>query len=628
MYGTGTSYAGRKQHAAGGTSWDGDWRDYNIQIEAGASEAAGGWLCLRFAVNTDVWARVNSIEASFNAILEYGPATIKIRVYDFDPTVYAGIPTGEKWSTTTTVSNHYLSFTASNLNISASYIYVFITFATSSTAYYPPRLQIININGNTTFVVTGTEQPLQLTVAYGSVKTGETQGIGISNRAGRALTVLLKYGNILLWSGNISSSYTWNNITFSCDKTWFDTAGVTTLQSITLTASVQDHSGTVSFTLVAGDDMKPTVDSVATTCVQPAPASTHYPSTYLAGISKVKIEAAVTKNTNAAINTVIAAISTGESVTLTYNSTTEKYEGTSAYPVADNFTVTVTATDVRQMSGSKISSSVTVTQYVKPAINIDLAGTIRCDDQGQETSGGAYYRAKATATVYTGLSGNQIVSFTVKEENAATATAITSGTQSGIIQTGVAPANRMTIVFTVTDYVGYSSEKTYIFDGSRVWMMWETPASGNGLNIGIGKRPEIILNGISTVDVDVNNGTNAAVLGYLLEGINAGAFPMTADADLTGASFSKDFLNVDASARIRAENAAEWFTKPSSDSAWSGFPATMSGTEWRGLRVVFIIGSSSAMVMVLEAYPTPGRLWFRYKASSTWTSWYQLTPTT
>jgi len=628
------SYDDYKYWTHKGPNGTGDWRDGGLSggdvtlYKAEDTEATGSKYCIRLTVNKDIVARLTGFSFQIT-VSDWNSknATAKYRVYTTDPTVYTTTIPSNTISTGTfqvTGSDVKKTFTVSGINVSTEYIYILFTNA-AYVSYGRVEIDSFSITN-----VTCTENPISMTVTMAQCTTGSsTQRIKFSNRAGRTLTIQQKYGNTLLYETTISATYEPSDGHYLyTGKEFFDTAGVTTQQSMTITVSVVGHSGTTSFTLIAGDDMKPTIGAITTSCVQPAPASANYPNTYLTGISKVKIEAAVTKNTNAAIRTVSAAIGTSETISLTYNSTTQKYEGTSTLPVAENFTVTVTATDVRSMSGTKNSSTVTVVQYVRPVINIDQAGTIRCNSQGQKDSGGAYYRAKATATYYSSLSGNKIVSFTVREENTATATAITSGTQSGIIQTNVASTARMTIVFTVTDYVGYSAEKTFIFDGSRVWIMWETPSDGNGLNLGIGKRPERILSGISTVDVDVNNGTNAAVLGFLLEGLNAGAFPMTADADLTGASFNKNFLNVDTSARIRKENAAEWFTKPSSDSAWSGFPTAMSGSEWRGLRMVFIIGSSSVMVMVLEAYPTPGRMWFRYKASSSWTSWYKLTPTT
>lgn len=622
-------YKGAKKIDRGGTSWSSGWSEAFQTIEAGTSEANGGKVCMKVEANTDVWATVSKLTMSIADNVTYGPLTVKCRLYDFDPTPYVGIPSGQLWTTTVTCNNGNgtVEIDSGTINVSTGVLYLLFTITTTSSAYSPPEISFRDV---TSLTITGTEQPIDLAVGKEAAVTGQYQTITARNQADRTLTFQVKYGSTVLTSGTVEPNAYGNpsSFGFTCDKAWFDTLGITTQKTITLTVSVVGHTGTTSFTLRAGADMMPEVTEVTVSCVQPSPASAHYPNTFLAGISKIKVAAGVVKKSNAGIYTVIGTLSSGESITLAYNSTTQKYEGTSQQPIAGSGSVSVVATDTRLMDSSAKSTQYTAENYTPPVINVIQSGTIRCDSQGQVTNGGNCYRAQAAAT-YSSLANNRIVSFTVKEKNTASATSITSGAQSGIIQTNVASTARMTIVFSVTDYVGYSASKTYIFDGSRVWMMWETPASGNGLNIGVGKRPEKILDGISTIDLDVNEGADASALGYLLEGMNAGAFQMPLDGTDMGASFSRNFKNTDWTARIKKVNATVWFWKRSNqDSLWSNFPSEVANRDWIGLRMVFPKGGGYGLVMVLEAHPVPGRLWFMYKGSGGWTSWYKLTPTT
>ena len=99
-----------------------------------------------------------------------------------------------------------------------------------------------------------------------------------------------------------------------------------------------------------------------------------------------------------------------------------------------------------------------------------------------------------------------------------------------------------------------------------------------------------------------------------------------ANADITGASFSKNFLLIGASAKV-AQHQLTYFAKPVVDTDWSGMPSALSGQLWIGYRIVFWRSSNHIFVKIQEFHPVPGRVWSNFYNSGTWTGWKSITPT-
>lgn len=515
--------------------------------------------------------------------------------------------------------NQYFYF--SDLNItSGGYLYFWFTDLNNS-SYADDLYSYATGNGYTgTPGCSGTFAKAQrtLSISPASVTTGSAVTVSIGN-ADASETIRFYYGNTLLHSQAISNGYA----SITCPKSWFTTAGVSTLSAMTVSVTVDsDSSLSGSFTLTAGDNMKPTVGAPSFTIVQPSPASTYYPNTYIANISKAKISVTVTAGSNAAIRTVVATYN-NRSLTLTYNSSTGKYEGTMAAPITADTTFTVTATDARGFTGSNSGSITGVVAYSPPAINIDTSMTFRCNSSGVQESGGAYWRAKAEATIYAsgGMSDNSILAFTAGIKNG-TAYSISSNVQSSVYGGALDSRTNYTLVITLQDKLN-TVTKEYVL--SSITRNVVVTRDSSGTHVGVGMTPQRTSGG-STIELPLSGK-------FLMGDIPAQAFVLPYDDTLTGSSFGKDFLNVDQTNRQASVNAGAFFYRPvASLSEWSNAPATNDSYNWRGYRFVLWYSSSFQMVVVFEFYPYPGRIWSNfYNGSYGWTGWrytQALTPST
>ena len=406
-------------------------------------------------------------------------------------------------------------------------------------------------------------------------------------------------------------------------KSWFTTAGLTTAANFSVSVRIDEDSSLYqSFTVIAGSDMAPSVTAVTLEIVQSGNAATYFPSTYLANISKCKISATVATGSNAAIRTVKATYSGGPSagVTLTYNSSTGKYEGTTPAPTT-SVSFTVTATDARGLTGYRASSQVTVVQYNKPTINISSAYTYRCDSSGTQESGGAYWRAMATASYYTSLSGNSLLQFKVTI-NTGTSVNLTSGVQTAVQGGSLNRTANYTLTFTIQDKVSDPITKTFVLES--VTRNVVIKRNSTGTSVGVGTTPT----------KTAGSGIELPLTGdFLLGGLQALSLIKPHTDALDGSTFGKDFLNINQNQRIAEENAGAFFYRPvASLSEWSNAPATNDTYNWRGYRFVLWYNASFQMVIVFEFYPYPGRIWSNfYNGSLGWTGWrytQALTPST
>lgn len=421
-------------------------------------------------------------------------ATLRCYLYTSDPTVGDPIspPSGyaayADYSVTVPYYGLYQTFSFSGLNItSGSKLYFwFVDYNSSSTAddmYH-------QATGNAytaapTCSGTFADLPMSLTVTPESVSTGNKVTINVTNGSGKNLTATLKYGNRTL----ATQSFTTGSCQITCPKSWFDTAGVTMLKSMTIAVTVTGGMAG-NFTLTAGSDMNPIVGTPTVSIVQAASAS-DFPNTYLANISSAKVTASVDLPTDAIIGSVVLSFPGGTSVNMTYNSSTGKYEGTTAAPITGDTTFTVTATDMRGMTGSNTASISGVVPYSLPSAVIDEAYTYRCDVSGAKLSGGTYYRVKATASYYTALNGNSLQKFTVKIKGTSTETALSSGVQSAPISGMTNAKQSYTVVVTVQDRISGEITRELKLDGMLRDFVMKRSANGlEGPFIGIGMTPE------------------------------------------------------------------------------------------------------------------------------------------
>ena len=336
-------------------------------------------------------------------------------------------------------------------------------------------------------------QQLSFTIGEDSVYTGSSISFAIANASGLALTMTLKYGNTTLQTVNIAAaSGNPRSYSLTANKAWFDTAGVTQLTSMTVTVGLTDGTRTAStrsFTLRAGSDMNPSLGSPEASLVQTGRAATYFPSTWIAGYSKAKVAVSVTLPTNATVSSVKLSYPSGSTVTMSYNSSTGKYEGTTAAALTANTTLTVTVTDIRGLSASSTVTVSNVTPYSNPYIS--LQSLFRCDAGGVAADGGAYYSIKLIANYYTNLSGNDITLLTAKIKNG-TANSISSNVTS-ILSGLTNPDSAYTIVVSIQDKVSGVITREFPLAGAH--HDFQLLYSGGYTHLGIGMAPASTLNG-------------------------------------------------------------------------------------------------------------------------------------
>lgn len=470
--------------------------------------------------------------------------------------------------------------------------------------------------------VTVSTAPSSFTVSPSAITTGNAVNLSIDVSSSTSTTVTFKYGSTTL----ATHTFTGSSSTFTCPKTWFDTAGVTMLTSMTVTAEAVCGGTTLtaSFTLNAGSDMKPVMGTLTTSIVQKASAQTLYPNTYITGISKCKVAVDVTAPTNATISTVVLSFPAGTSVTATYNSSTGKYEATTAAPITGNTLFTMTATDIRGLSSQATVMLSGVVSYTLPSVTTDSAYTYRCDSSGTQTAGGDYYRVKATAVYDSTLTGNYLVKLTVKIKGESTETALASGVQSSPISGMTSPKLAYTIVVTVEDTI--SGEITREVTLRGVFRDIVIARNGDHVNAAIGGNPVV-----SSVNNTLNVQGELYVFGKPY-GCDARANLYSVYSD--GESFNKDFLNVSSSNPGAAENSTVMFSRSNIyASQWSNTPGPIdsAGKDFAGVRKVFWLSTGTYGVMLYEFKPEPGRIWINFYGwfnnSYSWSGWRCLTPT-
>lgn len=551
--------------------------------------------------------------------------TLTCYLYNYDPTGSSSPPSNYIGVSSVSVNfgtyGLYQSFSFSGLDVSSgTRLYFWFSDTVSGASDYQYSYNTGNgVLGDPYASGTFTAAALSLSLSSSNVTTGSNQIATIGNGSGRSCTVRVYYGSTLLYAAATSTG----SLTIPVTKSWFTTAGLTAVQSFSVSMRVDEDSSLYeTFTVTAGSDMNPSVSAVTLEIVQSGNAATYFPSTYLANISKCKISATVAAGSNAAISSVKATYSGGPTngVTLTYNSSTGKYEGTTP-ALTTSVSFTVTATDQRGLTGSRTSSSVSVVQYSKPAININSTYTYRCNSSGTQESGGAYWKSYASATYYSSLSGNSLLQFKVQIQGQ-TAIDQPNGQQTTVQGGSLNRTTNYTLVFTVQDKVSDPITKTFILESITRNVVIKR--NNSGTTVGVGTTP---------TKADGSSIELPLAGEFLIGGMQALSFYDPYSTALDGTSFSKDFLNVDQVNRHAIQNAATFFYRPmASLSSWSNGPTQNDGYNWRGYRLVLWYSATFQMVIVFEFYPYPGRIWSNfYNGSNGWTGWrytQALTPST
>lgn len=549
------------------------------------------------------------------------PYNLKCYLYTSDPTSYtptypigptSGYISSAEYAVNNPPYNAYFTFTFNNLNLSANtkLYFEFISdggpFEWDCASYR---------NSDVVSAINASFESYTLSASPASVATGSNVSIAIGNGSGSSITARIKYGSTQLWSGTTTTG----TISVAVNKSWFTTAGVTTAKSMALTVTIdQNPTLSASFTVTAGTNMNPTVGALSFTPVNSGRAATNFPNSYIAGYSKVKVAAAVTAGSNAAISSVVLSFPGSSNVTMTYNSSSGKYEGTTAAVINGDTTFTVTARDARTMSGSKQGTLSGVAAYVPPSVTPDMDQCFRCDSSGNQQNGGLYATVKAAATWYTALSGNALTQFFfyIKEdhdEGHSDTQNLTSGQQSTPLQMHVPGANDYaTVVIAIQDKV--SDVVTVEIRLPSALRNIYIRRSVDGTYLGVGMAPAR-RSGAS--DIELPDGGAVIVGGFLLQSLSH--FDSTAT---DGSQFGKNFLNVNRINLYDIRNTEAAFIK-ADNTGWSNYP--VSGA-FEGVRKVVCVNSTHILVIVTELYPTCGRIWTNGYRGSAWTGWKALTP--
>lgn len=524
-------------------------------------------------------------------------------VYQTDPTSASSPPSGYLTSvnlgTWVNPGVATITFNFTGLNFSGTKLYFWIYHTVSGNA------DVVS-NGASTISGSFSLPSMSINLSSLRVTTGEKQVVTITNGSGYTVTVSVKYGNTNLYS----AATTTGTLEIPVTMNWFTITGLTTVSEFSVSVTIDlDATLYESFTVVAGDDMKPGIRDVIPTIVQTGNAATYFPSTYLANVSKCKVQAEVSRKAGATIQSVeVTYTGRTSAVSMTYNSSTGYYEATIG-PLTEDTTMRITVTDSRGLTGTQELSQ-EVVPYSKPAVNISASGTYRCDSSGSEERGGAYWRALATATYYTSLTGNSLLQFKATISTGEYVD-LSSGVQSAVQGGALNATSNYTLIFTIQDKVSDPITKSFVLESVTRNVVFRRNSAGT--TVGIGTTPTRAEG--SAVEVP-------AAGDFLMGGIPAQAFKLPHSSDLTGASFEKDFLNVNTSNTRAAENAAALFQVAAGDSTWSNVPSSHAGTYWYGYRAVLVMNASFYAVVIVEFLPYVGRIWINvHNSSSGWTGW-------
>lgn len=243
--------------------------------------------------------------------------------------------------------------------------------------------------------------------------------ISLSNLLDISATTTIKYGSgasaVTLYTDTRTWSGSTGSLTVQCADNWFSSSKANVINSneMNLTVAIVDansRTSSTTFKLLAGDGMKPTISSASITSIQPnATAQTTFGNNYyITGYSKIQAKAAASGLYNATISRVQFAFS---SVTtqMSYDSTSQKYIGTTTNPIMSTGNVVITVTDSRGLSSTDTIAISTLIPYSAPNISIDSYR--RCRSDGTADDSGSYCQAVVsyTFTALNNLNGKDTV---------------------------------------------------------------------------------------------------------------------------------------------------------------------------------------------------------------------------
>lgn len=235
---------------------------------------------------------------------------------------------------------------------------------------------------------------------------------------------------------------------------------------VTLTMTVTDTNGntaTATQTVSALADSSPTMGTISVTPLTSSnPAN--FPNAWIAGRTKAVCAVAVSSPFDFTIKTVTLSFPNGTTVSAKYNSTSGKWEGTTAEPVPDNVTFTMTATDANGTASSNTKNLTGVITYTEPYVTVNTP--VRCDTDGTSNAGGNCCKLTVTQHYCTALSGNSVEKLTagVKGGTAVNVTSGTSATVSGL----AIPTAAYVLELIIQDKVSSEVKKYLVVEGQTV----------------------------------------------------------------------------------------------------------------------------------------------------------------
>lgn len=482
--GTITLYQKRAKISSGWGGWN------TISGSDYVSTANNAHVVYSAVVNMGTSSSLDSVTVGTNFVCRSSGAShgavVGCLLYDFDPTGGSTFPAGYLGFSQAQITVPYYgvfqTFSFGDLNITSNKT-LYFWFLDANESPYPDDLySTATGNGYTgTPAVIGnfTAGIQNLTISPSNVNTGSSVTISVSNAAG-TLTATIKYGSTTL----ATKSFTGGSTSIPCPASWFETAGVTDLTEITLSVSVTGGAKTLTgnFTLTAGADMSPVINSVSTELVQGSTASAF--SDYIANISRAKLKISVSAKAGATIRSVTVNHN-GTSLNAVLNNNSGLYEATTIAPLTGDTDFPVTVVDSRDMTCSSTFRLSDVRAYQLPSLTVDAA--YRCNSAGAETNGGTHYRIKAKANIFTELTGNVLTEFVCRLKGTGNSYNLTSGVLSGALDGSLQPKSSYKIEIVVSDSISSITREIPLAGMLRNVVITR---SDDGTYVGIGKTPE------------------------------------------------------------------------------------------------------------------------------------------
>ena len=565
--------------------------------------------------------------------------TYNLYLYSQDPAGYSQQPSAglltESGPQTKDSDTNVIQWTISGSYASYSTLYVLIMVDYGSG-------QVTLNHGNSSIVENYTAKAIPQ-ISFGNIgKTDTGMSIPIYNGSNYNLTCTITAGtaevpgnNALLYRGTSSNGVF--NVPIDAVQ-WFNKAEIT--DSLVLPTTITVTGGNPSPISRAGywqedrqteiDKMKPVITSLATQIQQaPGGATDYYPSTYIAGYSKCKVTAVITRPTLAGIYGVYLNYPGGATVIMEEDENNPgTYTGITAALTKDT-EFTVSAVDMRNLRSDDSVQVTGVVAYVEPSVRIDLA--YRCNYLGDETSGGSYYRIRVTPQISSRLTGNTVTELTVGLKGAPDSERHNLADPDDLQPYGFMadPKKAYAITIIIRDKISGQVLRDYTLKGKQRDLVMNH--RGGLTHLGVGTTPE---------EEDVNSVELPKDGVFLLGGIPVQAFSIPLSGYTDGRSFEKDFIRVDNTERTAPVNAAAYFAiAPADMENYSNYPVmSAEGHDdfykyygWGGLRTVTILDEHRALVQVLEFQPKPGRIWFNARVKTPteirWSGWRYHPPT-